>query len=277
MSNPYRIEGPALISFSGGRTSAYMLHEILAAHDGQLPADVHVCFANTGKEREETLRFVHECASRWGVKVRWLEYLPDGARFRETDFDTASRQGEPFASMIEKYRRVPNAFTRFCTGKLKIGVMADFMKAQGHSRWTSALGLRADEMRRVFKAIERNEARSERWTEVMPLVGARVRLPEVADFWESQTFDLEIAPGEGNCDLCMVKSISRLKHSIREAPERAKWWAGQEAAVGGEFINGRSFASLAQEVSEQPLLPLSEEFEAEHDSECGLWCAGEAA
>jgi hypothetical protein len=68
VTNPYLIEGPALISFSGGRTSGYMLWQILDAHGGTLPDDVHVCFANTGKEREETLRFVHECETRWGVR-----------------------------------------------------------------------------------------------------------------------------------------------------------------------------------------------------------------
>lgn len=68
--NPYLIEGPALISFSGGRTSAYMLFKILEAHGGVLPPDVHVVFANTGREREETLRFVHQCASRWNVRIR---------------------------------------------------------------------------------------------------------------------------------------------------------------------------------------------------------------
>ena len=51
MADPYLITGPALISFSGGRTSAYMLKMILDAHGGTLPDDVHVCFANTGKER----------------------------------------------------------------------------------------------------------------------------------------------------------------------------------------------------------------------------------
>lgn len=61
--NPYFITGPALISFSGGRTSGYMLRHILDAHDGTLPDDVVVTFANTGKEREETLRFVHDCAT----------------------------------------------------------------------------------------------------------------------------------------------------------------------------------------------------------------------
>jgi len=62
MRNPYRIDGPAIISFSGGRTSAYMLHQIIAAHDGLLPDDIVVCFANTGKERPETLDFVQRCS-----------------------------------------------------------------------------------------------------------------------------------------------------------------------------------------------------------------------
>ncbi len=53
--NPYLIEGPALVSFSGGRTSGYMLKHILDAHDGTLPEDVHVVFANTGKEMEVTM------------------------------------------------------------------------------------------------------------------------------------------------------------------------------------------------------------------------------
>jgi len=273
VSNPYHIEGPALISFSGGRTSGYMLWHVLDAHDGKLPSDVHVGFANTGKEREETLRFVNNCATRWAVDVRWLEYRSGEERFAEVAFNSASRCGEPFAAMIEKYSRVPNAFTRFCTGKLKVGVMTDFMKTEGFGRWTSAIGLRADEMRRVLKAVERNENRSERWTEAMPMVEAQARLPDVAAFWDRQPFDLELDPGEGNCDLCMVKSIARLKQSIRSRPVCAKWWIDQEQKVGGEFINGRSFSNLVREVGTQPLLPLDPEYEAEHDAECGLWCA----
>src|SRR6478736_5735630 len=106
--NPYLITGPALISFSGGRTSAYMLRQILDAHGGKLPDDVHVCFANTGKEREETLRFVHECATRWGVRVRWLEFrsdrkrLPVEQRFAEVGYNSASRAGEPFEEIIRR-------------------------------------------------------------------------------------------------------------------------------------------------------------------------------
>jgi 3'-phosphoadenosine 5'-phosphosulfate sulfotransferase (PAPS reductase)/FAD synthetase len=102
--NPYFITGPALISFSGGRTSAFMLWNILQAHCGALPPDVVVAFANTGKEREETLRFVHECETRWGVRIRWLEYRDlsqaylrkdSGVEqsFEEVGFNSASRRG----------------------------------------------------------------------------------------------------------------------------------------------------------------------------------------
>ena len=46
----YLIETPFVVSFSGGRTSAFMLRNILDAYGGSLPAQGHVVFANTGKE-----------------------------------------------------------------------------------------------------------------------------------------------------------------------------------------------------------------------------------
>lgn len=74
MSDPFKITGPAVISFSGGRTSGYMLWRILQAHGGTLPPEVLVIFANTGKERTETLDFVERCSQRWAVPIHWVEY-----------------------------------------------------------------------------------------------------------------------------------------------------------------------------------------------------------
>jgi 3'-phosphoadenosine 5'-phosphosulfate sulfotransferase (PAPS reductase)/FAD synthetase len=129
MRAPYRIEGPALISFSGGRTSAYLLKHILDALGGALPTDIVPTFANTGMEHPATLDFVRACSDRWQVPVVWLEFDPDGERqrkFRIVDHATASRNGEPYEALIRKKGYLPNPVTRFCTSELKIRVMRDY-------------------------------------------------------------------------------------------------------------------------------------------------------
>lgn len=276
-ADPFLIEGPALISFSGGRTSAYMLWRILQAHGGTLPADVHVTFANTGKEREETLRFVHECGSRWGVHIRWLEYR-GGEPFEEVGFNSASRKGEPFEALIARKQYLPNAVARFCTVELKIRVMRDFARAQGWDHWTNVIGLRYDEGLRVMKAIERSESGKERWRNLMPLASAaaKVTVRDVAAFWAAQPFDLGLRHYEGNCDLCFLKGRGKLKTIIREQPGCASWWIAQEAVTGGRFVTERGYADLARDVAAQPHLFDSDDGE-EFDAECGLFCAGEAA
>ena len=71
--NPFRVPRPAVISFSGGRTSAFMLKRIVDAYDGRLPRDVAVVFANTGLERPETLEFVDVCSRAWSVDIVWVQ------------------------------------------------------------------------------------------------------------------------------------------------------------------------------------------------------------
>jgi 3'-phosphoadenosine 5'-phosphosulfate sulfotransferase (PAPS reductase)/FAD synthetase len=59
--------------FSGGRTSGYMLNKLMEA-DKNFKNNYIVCFANTGKERQETLDFVHACEVNFDVEINWLEY-----------------------------------------------------------------------------------------------------------------------------------------------------------------------------------------------------------
>lgn len=289
MTNPYRIEGPALISFSGGRTSGYMLWHILAAFDGKLPDDIHVTFANTGKEREETLRFVHDCESHWGARVRWLEWkdrpkgkegrnTPPAGRYCEVGYNSASRDGEPFAALIARKKYTPNSVTRFCTAELKIEVMKSFMQAHGYTRWSNVIGLRGDEMGRVFKAVDRNHTGKQPWQSVIPMASKAagpVRQADVLEFWSRQPFDLGLKLYEGNCDLCFLKAKAKLKAIIRERPESAIWWQRMEASRKGRFVTEYSYADLVREVAASPLLPLEPGDDDEFDAECGLWCAGE--
>lgn len=269
--SPYIIQAPALISFSGGRTSGYMLHEIIQAFGGALPEGVHVVFANTGKEREETLRFVHDCATHWNVRVRWLEWRNDG--FVEVGFNSASRSGEPFAGLIAKKKYTPNAITRFCTTELKVKVMRDFARSLGWEHWQNVIGLRYDEGVRVLKALARNDEGKERWTRIMPLSKARVTRQTVMDFWARQPFDLKLRPYEGNCDLCFLKARAKVLAIVRENPGIERWWIEQEKVGKGRFVTEYSYADLAKQVHDQG--HLFDGWMDEHDAECGLLCAAE--
>lgn len=234
--NPYRIDGPAVISFSGGRTSAYMLRKILDAHDGRLPEDVVVQFANTGKEREETLVFVHECGERWGVPIVWLEYFVTGhpksprdlasaESFRVVSFETAARGGEPFEAAIRLRGYLPGAGLRYCTELLKLRTQARHAQSLGWTEWTRIVGLRADEQRRVSKARNRGHDHGDT---LCPLATTHVTEADVLAFWREQLFDLGLKSYEGNCDVCYLKAFSKRVQLARDNPSMFDWWIEQE-------------------------------------------------
>ena len=276
MKNPYLIAGPALISFSGGRTSAFMLRQILDAHGGALPDDVVVAFANTGKEREETLRFVHECGSRWNVRIHWLEWRGGSSgnaevEYEEVGFNSASRAGEPFANLIAEKQRLPSGMERWCTRFLKVRVIAAFTKARGWEQgaYTEVIGLRNDEGLRILKGMEDAEKNGRKL--VYPLAKAKVVKANVMDFWSRQNFDLMLEPWEGNCDLCFLKGRALRRRIIRDNPGAADWWLEQEALRGSSFDLKAPMKKLVSSVASSPEfwdLP-GEEF----DAECGLTCA----
>jgi len=233
--NPFLITEPTVISFSGGRTSAYMLWRVLQAHDMSLPSDVKVIFCNTGKEHEATLDFVRDIEKQWNVPIVWLEYLKEQPKFKIVNYDTASRNGEPFAELITNKQFLPNSVMRFCTTELKIHPITRYMASIGHEEFQTFAGIRADEPRRVVKLRETLQA---------PLATAGVRQADVQAFWKANSFDLGIefrgkVTPLGNCDLCFMKGGNQLMSIIQREPNRAIWWAEQEKKIGGRFSKDR--------------------------------------
>jgi 3'-phosphoadenosine 5'-phosphosulfate sulfotransferase (PAPS reductase)/FAD synthetase len=255
MRDPFKIDSPTCISFSGGRTSAYMLWRVLQSGGGQLPSDAVVCFANTGKEDEATLRFVKDCAVNWNVPITWLEFRDTKEQFEIVDFDGASRNGEPFEALIRKRNYLPNPVTRFCTSELKIRPIGRYLLSLGmadtktEAENMSMIGMRADEQRRAAKIQDKSR---------IPLVTAGITKEDVGAFWRSQSFDLGLPNNNGvtmhgNCDLCFLKGGAQVLSLIAEKPERAIWWAKMEALAlaskpsGAVFRSDRpSYASMLQ-------------------------------
>jgi 3'-phosphoadenosine 5'-phosphosulfate sulfotransferase (PAPS reductase)/FAD synthetase len=244
MNNPYKITEPTCISFSGGRTSAYMLYRVLQAHQMSLPPDAYVCFANTGKEDEATLEFVRDCSINWNVKIHWIEYRNDEKGFAEVDFDSVSRNGEPFEAIIHKYQFLPNPAMRFCTTHLKMRPFRKYLDSIGINKPVQFVGIRADEIKRVVKIRSKPEA--EGMDRCMPLALDGVDIQTVNNFWNNQHFNLNLTTFNGktlagNCDLCFLKPSSQILSLIKEKPERAVWWSKMENLELNKQINGKQF------------------------------------
>lgn len=281
--DPFRIQGPALISASGGRSSMRMLKGIVDAHDGRLPDDVFVGFANTGREREETLRFIHECGSRWGVRIHWLEFVTDLAsagaagRFEEVDYNSASRDGEPLSRLIARKQAIFSTMRgRWCTERCKVGVLLDFMATRGLSpgEYVEVIGFRADERDRVVEMPLRPRNAGHRFA--FPLAAAGIRKPDVDRFWSQASFDLNLRRGAGNCDHCPFVSEKARIARARLNPAGLDWWERHEAERRFSF-GYMSIAQLRTHVATTPLLPLTDPEADAVDAECGTWCGAEAA
>lgn len=248
---PFRVDGPTCVSFSGGRTSGYLLHRVLLAHGGKLPPDCHVVFANTGKEEEATLRFVRDCSTHWNVPITWVEYITEAPGWRVVDFASASRNGEPFEALIRARNYLPNPVARFCTVELKILRAVDYMRSLGIEEHETLIGLRADEPRRLAKLRAAPSGGTKGVERRAPLAQAGITKHFVGDFWRSNGFDLALpnhagSTPWGNCDLCFLKHSATVVSLISERPRRAVWWAKQEHSItnpkiknGGTFRNDR--------------------------------------
>jgi 3'-phosphoadenosine 5'-phosphosulfate sulfotransferase (PAPS reductase)/FAD synthetase len=261
MHDPFKIEEPTCISFSGGRTSGYMLWRVLQSNGG-LPDEAIVCFGNTGKEDEATLQFIKDCETHWGIEVHWVERRFDEVGFERVSFETASRNGEPFEALIRKRNYLPNPVSRICTSELKIRAQAKYLASLDHFKGMSYsaiehlswVGMRADEPRRAAKIADKSR---------IPLWVAGVTKEDVGAFWRSQPFDLGLPNNNGvtmhgNCDLCFLKSASTISSLIAEKPERAVWWARMENTAlsskpsGARFRNDRpSYTDMLQFATDQ--------------------------
>lgn len=185
-------------------------------------------YANTGKEREETLKFIDECDTRWGLGVVWLEAVVnpqkgEGTTHRVVSYRTAVRntdsdsEDHPFVAVIKKYGLPSNAFPH-CTRELKLRPIASYLNSIGVSEYETAIGIRADEPHRatVKHGI------------IYPLVELRINEEAVRIFWDRQEFDLGLKDYQGNCDLCFKKSLRKRLTILRETPEVAEFWARHE-------------------------------------------------
>ncbi|MDT9499160.1 phosphoadenosine phosphosulfate reductase domain-containing protein [Capnocytophaga canimorsus] len=266
-----------LITFSGGRTSAFMS---ALCKERYKDDNLLFVFANTGKERPETLKFVNQCDKYFNLNLVWLEAdisqeKGKGTGYKIVDFETANRNGQPFENAIKKYG-LPSKLYRHCTRELKEVPIHKFVKEVFKGDYVTALGIRADEPHR----------QSNKKNVIYPLAETNITEKFIREWWEKQPFDLQLKDYQGNCDLCFLKSKRKRMTLISEFENIAHWWGEMEQKYANERcpmfdVRGNLTIEDLVEMAQQPFEKATDkhelrkqmpEFDFELDTEFNCYC-----
>jgi hypothetical protein len=241
-----------LVSFSGGETSAFMAQWLNKHYEEYGYENIVFVFANTGLENEQTLEFVDQCDKHFNLNVQWIEAdviheYRKGTRYYMTDFDNASRNGEPFEAVIKKYG-IPNQSQMFCTRELKDAPITKFGKNWFNGeKYHTAIGIRKDEM-------DRMNAKAKEIGFIYPLINSQMipsTKPMINFYWKSMPFRLELKGYQGNCITCWKKSDKKLYQIAQENPKAFDFMHRMEQKYGN-FIPQQRIEKYKAEGKEIP-------------------------
>ena len=146
-----------IVSFSGGRTSAYLVHCIEQMRkDGRLQGPVEYIFMDTGAEHQATYDFVKQVAWFFGISMTLLRPvissdIGTGVTFKVIGWDELKPDLQPWREMLAKHGTPYNPGGGFCTDRLKTEVSnkyCDFKYGKNNTiKW---IGYRIDESKRAW-------------------------------------------------------------------------------------------------------------------------------
>lgn len=197
-----------VVSFSGGRTSAYLVHLMQKRDPG-----AKFIFMDTGAEHQKTYEFVRNVVKHFGIELVCLRVdinpeLGKGNSYKVVSIDEIGPDLSPWRGMMQKYG-VPYYGGAFCTDRMKLVPFKKYCDdAFGKGNYETWLGIRADEPNRLSQK-----------TGIRYLAEiSDFEKQDVLDWWSEQDFDLDLDEWLGNCVFCMKKSDLKLAAAQRDEP-----------------------------------------------------------
>lgn len=205
---------PQVVSFSGGRTSAYLVY--LMEHRRKDGEDIHYVYMDTGAEHPKTYEFIRNIVKNWNIDLHCLRVIPDpemgkASSYEELSVDDIGPDLIPWKRMLNKYGH-PYVGGAFCTDRMKSVPFTKYCQERfGKENYHTWLGIRADEPNRLRDAPG--------FSYLADI--SDFEKQDVLDWWEEQPFDLGIQEHLGNCVFCIKKSMQKVALATMDEPELA--------------------------------------------------------
>lgn len=203
------------VSFSGGRTSAYLVALFEELKKSHPELDVRYVFMNTGAEHPDTYRFIKDVVSYFKINLNCINVVYDpvlgGSNGYElVDISDIRPDRSIWEGMLKKYGS-PAVNIPFCTARMKTEPFDKFVKddAKG-AEFFVWLGIRQDEPSRLKPRLGYGYLANL----------SDVEKPDILRYWAKFDFDLKIPENLGNCVFC-VKKDTKKNRPIGQAMPRS--------------------------------------------------------
>lgn len=155
---------------------------------------------------------------------------------------------------------LPNIMTRFCTSKMKVEPIAQWLYENTELPVEMRIGFRANEMSRAKTMIERAHNGLEnfkfkvgekngrnQWKElayrvaIFPLIEDGIFKDTIEQFWKDKPVRFAYM---NNCVGCFHRNEILLKHMSKRAEKQFDWFVKQEQLTGNTFKNGITYEKI---------------------------------
>jgi len=231
-----------VVSFSGGRTSGYMVH-LFEEAKRRYGVKVEYIFNDTGAEHPKTYEFIRNVVSHYNINLTCLRVVTNkekgiGSSFKIIPLSECKPDLVPFKEVCEAYN-TPSVKAATCTREMKLVPSQKYLKEKYKNDYTTWLGIRLDEPNRLKNIdiqrelfIDENKKKKRKTKYKVKYLAeiSEFEKQDVLNFWANQPFDLDLEEHLGNCVFCVKKGINKIALATRDEPKLAKQFSSMIAS-----------------------------------------------